>query len=86
MSEYTSTTDEVRECYVRSTAVEAVALEPPWRKQAEEEFDRWLAQHEQQLREQIAQEIEAGNSTPDAWGYHWIEVDEAARIARKGRE
>ena len=54
MSEYTPTTQQVRREYVsgRAEAESAMSYDP----QYEPEFDRWLAAHDAELREQIAAE------------------------------
>lgn len=75
MSKYTPSTEQVRQAGVATYTYD--------------QFDRWLAQHEQQLREQIAQEI-------DEAAYTLISADprvvalsiqrQAANIARKGQD
>lgn len=97
MSDYTPSTDEVRERFslvVTSGLYEPSTLRPAvkYRKQ----FDRWLAEHdatvradhEKAVRERIAQDIEEGRLV----GYgsqEYIDgcrhaTDRAARIVREG--
>jgi hypothetical protein len=76
MSDYTPTTHEVRETvragwYVLASSVSVDA------------FDRWMTAHDQELREQIAKEIEASDED-----WHPVAFREAqhhaAQIARGG--
>lgn len=84
MSEYTPTITEVRGSYVvhnfRDCHSRPGEAEHQSVNQFGAEFDRWLAAHDAELREQIAQEIEsergAGNAFRDAT------LDRAAAIAR----
>lgn len=77
MAEHTPTTECVREFYVKVQA--SVLIDGDWEAK-EAEFDRWLAAHEQQLRERIAAEIEKHVAEHDApWNGA---LDLAAEIAR----
>lgn len=72
MSKYTPSTEQVRQAGVATYTYD--------------QFDRWLAQHEQQLREQIAREIKAAPKwipvdSEDVGYLHGLSV--AERIARK---
>ena len=75
MSDYTPTTAEVRLTFAR--------LAPP-RTNPLAEFDRWLAQHDAEVRKQMAEEIAEHfdlmhvGDEPDPW--YW---SDAARIARE---
>ena len=56
MSDDDPTTDDMCEQYVAGAMVTGFAYS---RREAREDFDRWLAAHDAELREQIAAEIEA---------------------------
>ena len=79
MADYTPTTDQVRDFYVKFQS--SVLIDGDWEAK-EAEFDRWLAAHEQQLRERIAAEIEKHEAEhDDPWNGA---LDLAAEIARGG--
>lgn len=95
MSEYTPTIDEIKGWY--AGAVDEYRCDTGMSMdEAEVAFDRWLAKHDQDLREQIAQEIEAlmvgpAVSITDPLPWDWkragrLDMQElAARIARGER-
>ena len=82
MSEYTPSMDRVRNMYARIMKPDGtVAL---WSRR-QKEFDRAIADHDRELREQIAQKIEAFDSSVGAYGDYGppaITIECAARIAR----
>ena len=91
MSDYTPTTDEVRGAYVSARSEEEFAAS--YLSQFEPEFDRWLAAHDAELREQIAAEIEAdpkstflaGRAETSLTSHElaiWSGMRRAARVAR----
>ena len=79
MSDFTPTTEQVRNEYAHLGA---------WASENEEtragQFDRWLAQHDAEVRKQMAEEIAEHfdlmhvGDEPDPW--YW---SDAARIARE---
>ena len=84
MSDFTPTTPMIRTGYMRDGRE---------RKQRADEFDRWLAAHDAELREQIAAEIEADPKSTFLAGRvetsltsHelaiWSGMRRAARVAR----
>ena len=81
---YTPSMDVVRNRYSRIMKPDGtVAL---WSRR-QKEFDRWLAAHDRELREEIARDIEAfgDSSGVGAYGDYGppaIAVSDAARIAR----
>ena len=90
MSDDDPTTDEMCEQYVAGAMVTGFAYS---RREAREDFDRWLAAHDAELREQIAAEIEAdpkgtflaGRAETSLTSHElaiWSGMRRAARIAR----
>lgn len=84
MSNFTPTTPMIRTGYMRDGRE---------RKQRADEFDRWLAAHDAELREQIAAEIEAdpkstflaGRAETSLTSHElaiWSGMRRAARVAR----
>ena len=84
MSDDDPTTDDMREQYVAGAMVTGFAYS---RREAREDFNRWLAAHDAELREQIATEIEAeavpgGALALGAWNFATFNAACIARIAR----
>lgn len=87
----TPTTEQVLGAYLLATVTATGFSENRAVKAATPQFYRWLAAHDQALRERIAEEIERdiipdlhdnkGGFCPDCWAVH-----EAARIARGEQE
>lgn len=76
--EYTPTTDEVREVWVQEQDIthgEGADFHAA-------EFDRWLAAHEAEVRERIAQDIEADAMHCAPSDHGCFACTNAARIAR----
>lgn len=75
--QYTPTTDEIR----KATKPGSYRSWGPGTAY----FDRWLAQHDAEVREGVAQAIEAKAAGPDAAddGYWFDAMETAARIARE---
>ena len=79
---YTPTTEEVRDAYEIGAAGMATYSGNGIEDNESNEFDRWLAHHDAELRQQVAREIRAMGS--ESWdGYTPDEVPGtvAARIA-----
>ena len=74
--EYTPDTGAVRAAYTRAMRQAFIAST----SEHIEEFDRWLAAHDRELREQIVQAIEA--EPPEYFSASMISKGLAARIAR----
>ena len=90
MSDDDPTTDDMREQYVAGAMVTGFAYS---RREAREDFDRWLAAHDAKLREQIAAEIVgeakstflAGRAETSLTSHElaiWSGMRRAARVAR----
>lgn len=84
MSDFTPTTKVVRHIYVHGGY--DLGLHQTT-KEGAEDFERWLAQHDKELRESIAEDIEAASARRDRgnefaliWGSAYAI---AARIARR---
>lgn len=56
MSEYTPTTDEIRNGYTPDMMIASERPYEEWKQIAFDEFDRWLAQHDEQIRTAAFQE------------------------------
>jgi hypothetical protein len=73
--EYTPTTDEVREAWAdHQTGIASR------RQMHRDDFNQWLDQRDQAIRERIAQDIEAEAEYEEVYGCR--AMHEAARIAR----
>lgn len=88
MSEYTPTTDEVRADFValHTRNFDAYAVGRSLTSEQEyygEDFDRWLAAHDAEVAERIAQAIEAEAHDIDCPCSHVEGLRDAARIARE---
>ena len=59
MSEYTPTTDNIQDAWTSRYDGQYPSASYDEYNEYKAEFDRWLASHESELREQIAKEIEA---------------------------
>lgn len=57
MTKYTPTTEQVRRIYVKHAAFHGVGKSALHGFSAEAEFDRWLAEHDRQVREKLWDEI-----------------------------
>ena len=90
MSDDDPTADDTCEQYVAGAMVTGFAYS---RREAREDFDRWLAAHDAELREQIAAEIEAdpkstflaGRAETSLTSHElaiWSGMRRAARVAR----
>lgn len=81
MSEYTPTTEQVREAYATRNA-------PAQDLERRAAFDRWMAAHDKALREQIAQECEVEMRRHDAAQVGFSAVGDAyahaAHLIREG--
>lgn len=62
MAEYMPTTDQVREAWVDQTGIASR------RQMHRDDFNRWLAAYEAEVRERIAQDIEAATPTREDLG------------------
>ena len=82
MSDYTPTTDEVRDAYVDTGWAADGSLSDP---RDPDEFDRWLAAHDAEVRAQAlreaADELDLPGST--ATGYYASEQDSGYRDAER---
>ena len=77
MSEYTPDTGAVRAAYVRAMRQAFIAST----SEHADEFDRWLAAHDREVREQIEREVRAdGALYPGDDGHNFAEI--FARVAR----
>ena len=82
MSDYTPTIKAVRDAY--AYAAHDPSEDDPDSDEHYREFDRWLAQHDAEVRKQMAEEIAEHfdlmhvGDEPDPW--YW---SDAARIARE---
>ncbi len=80
MSEYTPTTEEVRAEFVTN---KALRMPTTWR--GADEFDRWLAAHDAEVRaaerERIIQDMQK-RSHPDDWGVPCVYVESYAEHLR----
>lgn len=76
MNDYTPKTEDIRELY---------AHEHPFPHVGRQQFDRWLAQHDAEVRaderEKAAQRV--ASLHPSAW---WVGMGEAVAAARGGEE
>jgi hypothetical protein len=77
MSEYTPTTEQVREAYATRNA-------PAQDLERRAAFDRWLAAHDADTREQCAREIEKFRDTTKAGCVPRPESDLAGYYMRSG--
>ena len=89
MSECTPTTDDVRETYERARYyLDDMPEEGDSYRAGGGEFDRWLAAHDAEIREQVAREIEALHVPIAATERQAIRngaIAEAAKIARASK-
>lgn len=65
MSDYTPTTQEVRHLYATAPTGGDPVLPMP---EMQREFDRWLARHDQEVREEYAAELADGGASSRSTG------------------